>query len=151
MAAHPARPRLQVRAGEWRGHDPQRPADQHPFGPPAAARRIIFLPIEDDGEAKRSDAYGAGQGWTFISGPRSNGGGTWSIVLTCVDRAQSKARLLRGQNSLSVGARCAVRLANSVTTMSRLKRLREPSCCMLRPLAASSVWNLPMKARYWSS
>src|SRR5258705_141262 len=54
MAAHPARPRLQVRAGERRGHDPQRPADQHPFRPPAAARRLIFLPSGAGEVARRS-------------------------------------------------------------------------------------------------
>src|ERR1700716_3127144 len=54
MAAHPARPRLQVRAGEWRGHDPQRPADQHPFGPPAETWRIIFLPSGAGEVARRA-------------------------------------------------------------------------------------------------
>src|SRR6185369_4695692 len=59
--------------------------------------------------------YCLGQGWTFISGPRSYGGGTCASVVTWADSAQSKARLARPQNSLSTGARWAVRLANSVT------------------------------------
>src|ERR1700754_2218598 len=78
------------------------------------------LPSSDGGEATLSDKekgrpqaalldsaelYCFGQGWTFISGPRSYGGGTWASVVTWLDRAQSKERLKRAQNSLSVGAR----------------------------------------------
>src|SRR5260370_2816842 len=54
MAAHPARPGLQVRAGERRGHDPRRPADQHPCRPAAAARQCIFLPTTGGEVARRA-------------------------------------------------------------------------------------------------
>ena len=80
----------------------ERPADQQPFRPAAAARQCLsafksFLPIEYDGEATPSDKekraasgrpfvsaefYCFGQGWTFISGPRSYGGGTWASEVT---------------------------------------------------------------------
>ena len=80
-----------------------------------------------------------------MSGPRSYGGGTCASDVTCGDIAQSKARLARAQNSLSVGARCAVRLANSVTTTSMLKRLVRASCCRARALDESSDWNLLRK------
>ena len=57
--------------------------------------------------------------------------GRW--VVTCVDSAQSNARLLREQNFLVGQRRCAVRLANSVTVTSRLVRLR--LACSLRAVA----------------
>ena len=95
--------------------------------------------------------YCFGQGWTFISGPRSYGGGTCASVVTWLDSAQSKARLKRAQNSLSVGARWAVRLANSVTTTSTLKRLLRLSVCRLRALVLSSAWYLLRNEAYRDS
>ena len=71
--------------------------------------------------------------------------------MTCGDSAQSKARLKREQNSLSVGARWAVRLANSVTTTSMLKRLARLSEVRLRELLARSPWNLLRNDAYWPS
>src|SRR5688572_29714641 len=98
-----------------------------------------------------SEPYCFGQGWTFISGPRSYGGGTCASVLTWLDSAQSKARLKRAQNSLSSDARWAVRLANSVTSTSTLKRLLRLSACRLRALVLSSAWYLPRNEAYRDS
>ena len=61
------------------------------------------------------------------------------------ERYMEVKRLLREQNSRSVGARCAVRFATSVTKTSTFNRLRRATSDSERELLLSSDWYLLMK------
>src|SRR6185437_843066 len=65
--------------------------------------------------------------------------------------AHSIMRRLRAQNCGSTGAFCAVRLANSVTTTSTLRRRLRASALSSRALADRSALNLLSMPPYWLS
>ena len=107
-------------------------------------RRVRPLRQRVDGRVAEIVGIGAGTRQDvrprFVHPCSLRGGGTCLSEVTCADIAQSKARLLRAQYSLSTCTRCAVRLANSVTSTSMLNRLRPAICCRVRVLPASSGW-----------
>src|SRR5436190_14095941 len=79
MAARAARPGLQVRAGERRGHDPQRSADQHSFRSAAAPWQCLSVwiipPHAKHGEVARR-ARGVMNDATDAHGPSARSAGT---------------------------------------------------------------------------